>query len=291
MKGSTELCRRIIASKKPRAKSSSSGAAPEADAQTQDEAPETSATPAKKSSSVGRRRTTKKEQVVAAAKGSSRSMSAPDEARSDKDDTTAEAGGDSPTARSIAAKAKKPPRRRKALVRVAPDLEDTDAGQSANASEPSAAGHSSASTLRKAAGSSSQGLQHCKALAGEPFASSLCNGDDLSPITEEQSSQRSVMCHVSSRADGVAGGATAAQAGQPWALPVQDAWCYIASSPELSVQASPQLTACLSPGRDSHARAHGNVDSCSKATQMHSSGMAKVSARPCHLHLNRPSRS
>ncbi len=285
MTGGIELCRRITASKKPRAKSSSSsGAAPEVDAQTQDQAPETSAKPVK-SSTTGRRRATKKAQAVAGEGASQLAISSPDEDDSHKgskllqDNRTAETGGNPAAARSTAATARKPPRRRKALVRVAPVLEDSDAGGQVNVTEPSATGHSSAKAS-KDAGSSSQSSQHCKALAGEPFASSLCNGDDLSPITEEPSSQRSVMRHVSSPADDVAGDATAAQAGQPWALPVQDAWCYIASSPELSMQASPQLAACLSSPRDSHAEAYGNVDSSRNATQMHTSGVAKVLARP-----------
>ena len=291
MKDCAELCRRITASKKPHAKSSSSGAAPEDDGQTQSQAPETPTKPAK-SSNVGRRRVTRKAQLVAAVEGSSQPVGTPDEANTDKvsrllqDDRSAEAGGDSAAARSTVAKARKSPRRRKALVRVAPVLEDSVAGHQATLSDPSTTGHSSASKSSKAAGSSSKGSQHCKALDAEPFASSLCSGAELSPITEEQISQRSVTRQVSSPADDMAGGAAAARAGQPWALPAQDAWCYIASSPELSVQASPQLAACLSSPRDSHTEVHRNIDGSSKAAQMQTSGVAKVSARPRRTILN-----
>ena len=272
-------CRRGAASRKPRA-SSSGSRAPEVDAQSQGQAAETSTKP--KRSGGGRRRATSKEQVVAPKEACSQSAAAPDQADIDQgsrqlqDEALVQAGDDRKAAHSTAVKAKKPPRRRKALVKVAPVTVDTDAGPPIR---PSTASHSSAREFSEAAVRSSKVPQHGKALAGEHFVSSLCSGDELSPITEVQSSQRSAVCHASSTADEVAGGPTAAQAGQSWALPAQDACCYIASSPELSTEASPELATCRSSPCDPHfsTQCIGKLDSSSKGLQMQPSDLAKVS--------------
>ena len=277
-------CRRTAASKKPRANASSSSAAPEVDAQTQGPVPETSAKPIK-SSGPGRKRAPRKTKVVATAEGCSPSAGAPDQAQDGRllqEDRPAQAGGDLAAAHSTAGKSKKPPGRRKPLVRVAPVPEGNEAKHQAGEPEPSTAGHSSASGLSKAESTSSRELLQLGEMAGKPFESSLFKANELSPITEEQCSQRGIVSHISSPADGMAGGATATRAGQSWAEPVQDAWCYLVSSPEHSMQASPQLAACLSPPRDFYPQSLENLDSCSKEVRLQSSGLAKVCAEPQH---------
>ena len=274
--------RRTAASKKPRADSSSSSAPPQVDAQSQDQAPEISAKPVK-STSPGRKRVPRKTKIIASKEGCSPSPGAPDQAQGGRllrEDRPAQAGGDLAATHSTAGKSKKPPGRRKALVKVAPVSEGNEHKHWAGKSGPGTAGHSLASVLSRAAGSPSQELLHLGGLAGRPLESSLAKAEVVSPITEEHSSKRSIVSHISSPAKSAAGGAAAARAGQSWAESVQDAWCYVVSSPEQSMHASPQLAACLFPPRDSCPDSLGNWDSCSKDVQPHSAHLAKVCAEP-----------
>ena len=256
-----------------------------------------------KSSGGGRRRARRKDQLAAAEEGSSQSAGVPVQAGDDhgggplQDDRSAQACDDSAAANGTAAKPKKAPRRRRALVKVAPAPACVEAAHRAGGPGTSTAGHGSASGKSKGgqtADSSSRTLLQSRALAEEPLMSSLRSAEQLSPITEGQSSHRTAVGHVCSPASEVAEGATglhALCAEQPWTAPAEDAWCYIGSSPEHSMQASPQLAACLSSARGSPAFLPGNLDSSSRQAHAHSPGVAQVHAdlstvSCCHLSTN-----
>ena len=278
-------CRRVTACKKPRAKGHSSSAALEDKSEHLGQEPVTSAK-ALKGSTSGRRRAPRKVPAKAAVDNSSQSAGVPAQADSDQDgglaqDNVLTVAGVNPAAASDqAAKPKRAPRRRRALAKVAPVSQGSEVEQQIGRPEASKTTCRSASSLSEAPGTSPQGLLQSRALSGGAFASSHCNADGLRPIAVEPRSRRSVACHVSSAASEGLGGTAAAYAGQPWAAPDQDAWCYITSSPELSMQPSPQLAAHLiSSFQGSQAQLPGDLSPSSVEAPVYSPGHAKVHAR------------
>jgi len=202
-----------------------------------------------------------------------------------QDDKSAHVGNDSDAVDSTLAKSKELPRRRKALVRVAPPAESTATGQQAELVDTSRESRKASKGISKAARSSSCEAVDSQTLSTQPL--SVQHGNELSPITEERVSPCSDVLHLSSPANEVAEIHEAAQSGQPWAVPVEDAWCYTASSPQQSMHGSPQQAARLPSSRHSSAQFQEHTESSSKDVLMHSSSKVRARASQTAWHLAR----
>ena len=170
---------------------------------------------------------------------------------SEQRDSSAVAAAD-----SAAARHPKPRGRRKALVKI---HTDPDAGGEAHSSSPirdilntASALLSSSAGVPAVAGSSRRPRKGSQPHARGITSGSFCLADELSPISEEARSNLASPQQLGSPADEVASGG--ARSGQPWVEPVEDAWCYIASSPQPSPGAFPHHADSIPSPRASAAQ-------------------------------------
>lgn len=197
-----------------------------------------------------------------------------------------------PSAGSAAPRATKPRVRRKAPPKAA--------APAAEAKEKKAQGRRAAGSVSKRRFkssavllSSSKGVSEIAGTAScrskglsFPSPGSLTGGQDgdnqLSPIMEECTWEVESPQNLSSPAVEVVALGGERLCEQSLAAPEEDAWCYIASSPELSPLAPAQQTACLSTPRPSHDGVLRSSIGRSREALLHSSGAEQVCASSLH---------
>ena len=156
------------------------------------------------------------------------------------------AAASQPTLGSAKSKARKPPGRRKALAKVAPPAESSEDALDAGK-----------------AGAASHGAH----------------------VSTEPGEDQGIPLHAGSSAGRHLAASQGASSEQCWMAPAEDAWCYIASSPEpCGVQESPQPGAVrLSPQQQDPAGLTRRAGDTSKAA-LRVCSTKKVSAAHLHGH-------
>ena len=237
-------CRRAAAPNKPRSKAGSSSVTSCKGAVKPSEQPESDALTEPKCGRGGRRKRAPKQGDIA------KSLKTPAQASGQRESPAV------PAAEPATARSLKPRSRRKALVKI---HTDPDASNEAHPSSPSrdilttaSAPLSSSAGVPAVAGSSRRPRKGSQPHARSIRSGSFCLADEPTRISEEAGSNLASPQQLGSPAYGVA--SRSARSRQPWVEPVEDAWCYIASSPEPSPGAFPHHADSIPSPRASAAQ-------------------------------------